>query len=123
MNLRWRLPVTRMNGDAMAPEEIRGFVIIFFSEREIDNSPGTIGEYIGSIEAFRLNREDIGRFIANTDLATIVATGLPNAILVPAPQASYRLEGLEQDTYFIAISAYDWFDLYSPLSETVKVVW
>lgn len=123
VTLKWRFPVTRLNGDALAPEEVRGHVIIYFSERELDNSPGTIGERIGTIETFRLNSEDIGQFIANTDLAEIVVTGLPNAILVLAPQTSYRLEGLDQDTYYFAISAYDWLDLYSPLSETVKLVW
>lgn len=122
VNLRWRFPVTRLNGEALAPEDIRGHIIIYFSESELaNNAPGTIGEHIGTQQAFYSSQEDLGQFITSPDLAELVATGLPNIILVQAPQSTYRIEGLDQQPYYFAVSAYDWYGLYSPLSETVKV--
>lgn len=123
VNLRWRFPVTRLNGEALVPEDIRGHILIYFSESELaNNAPGTLGERIGNEQVFYSSQEDLGQFIAGTDLPELVATGLPNIILIQAPQSSYRMEGLDQQTYYFAMSTYDWYGLYSPLSETVKVV-
>ena len=123
VNLRWRFPVTRLNGEALAPEDIGGHILIYFSESELaNNAPGTLGERIGTQQAFYSSQEDLGQFIAGTDLPELVATGLPNIILIQAPQSSYRVEGLDRQAYYFALSAYDWYGLYSPLSETVKVV-
>lgn len=49
VTLRWRLPVTRLRGEALAPEDIRGFILIHFSESELANTaPGTLGARIGT---------------------------------------------------------------------------
>lgn len=123
VNLRWRVPVTRLNGEALAAEDIRGHIIIYFSESELaSNAPGTLGERIGTPQAFYSSQEDLRQFIASPDLAELVATGLPNIILIQAPQSTYRIEGLDHQSHYFAVSTYDWYGLYSPLSETVKVV-
>jgi hypothetical protein len=122
VNLRWRVPVTRLNGEALAAEDIRGHILISFSESELaNNAPGTLGERIGTPQAFYSSQEDLGQFIASQDLPELVTTGLPNIILIQAPQSTYRIEGLDHQTYYFAVSTYDWYGLYSPLSETVKV--
>lgn len=51
-----------------------------------------------------------------------MATGLPNIIVIQGPRSTFRVEGLDQQTYYFVLSTYDWDGLYSPLSETVKVV-
>jgi hypothetical protein len=121
VELRWRVPSTRLNGDALSAEAVRGHVIIFFSKTDLKNATEAITQRIGSLRAFRAAQQEIGRFIHDADLAQIVVTGSPHAVIVPAPQSSFRLQDLDKDTYYIAISAYDWQGQYSPLSETVVV--
>lgn len=121
--LRWRLPLTRLRGEALAPEDIRGFILIYFSESELaTTAPGTLGARIGTPQAFYSSQEDLGQFIARTELPELVATGLPNIIVIQGPRSTFRVEGLDQQTYYFVLSTYDWDGLYSPLPETVKVV-
>jgi hypothetical protein len=121
VTLSWSNPNTRENGLALSPGEIQGCVIFYFGESDVGEHQQVAWMRAFSLEDFYLNDSEIGHFVLPDDIPQIIASGTPNAILISSPdQTTYSVGNLVADTYYFAVSCFDWGNLYSRLSSTVS---
>jgi hypothetical protein len=121
VTLNWSAPTQRLDGTELSTTDINGYVIIFFTESELDTQTLTSSlTDLPSAETFTSN-PSIGEYINSYELPALITEGSPYAILItPGSSESYEFENLENDTYYFAISAYDTDNNYSELSETTS---
>lgn len=120
--LSWHPPTTRANGAPLAPDEIQGYVVVFFRLGEGDNARGWLEGRLPDLAAFRMRGEQMGAFVSGRDVAEMVTAGSPHTVIVSPGEIPYRLEGLSAGTYYIAVSCFDWDGRYASLSNTARAV-
>ena len=122
LRLTWSRPTTRADGSPLAADEIQGYVVVFFGLRDGDAGRGWLDGRLPSLEVFQRQGGQLSAFIDGHALADMVTAGSPHAIVVSPGNLPYELEGLPADTYYVAVSCFDWAGRYGALSNTERAV-
>ena len=121
VTLSWAAPETREDNTALEKTDISGYAIVYFTESELDELQDTLFLSHYNKERF-LEDPDIAYYLPSYYLPLLIETGSPNIILVPnGDETQYEFSNPDAGRYYFAVSAYDFDDIYSRLSQTKTI--
>ena len=125
LSITWDAPTTRDDGTAISQNEIQGYVLILVSETDIANNTvlsSVLGSLAPTLSEF-LSNPQISNYLSNENIAQLISSGSPNLVVLPSNSTTdYTFSSLSNNTYYVAVSAYDFDNNYSTPGSTISAV-